>query len=162
MRYRLTYLTAPYRGLTTDVDDEILTLGRAPENDLVVDEAHVSAYHARFRQRSGRVYLEDLGSTNGTFVNGKRVKAPVPLTPDAAIQLGSSVKVIFTPLGEEFGDRTLISLPQADQEDALGPAQVGQAAKRSFPVWLALLLIGLALLCLAMGGIVVWLWLPKV
>lgn len=163
MRYRLTYLTEPYRGLTADFDEGILTLGRAPENDLVVDEAHVSAYHARFRQREGRVYLEDLGSTNGTFVNGKRIKAPVPLNPDAAIQLGSNVKLTFMPLGDEFVDRTLISQAQDDSDDALlKSAQDEPASKRGFPVWLALLLLGVAVLCLVMVVIAMWLWLPKI
>jgi hypothetical protein len=52
--------------------DEI-TVGRAPDNDLVIDSPAVSSRHCRIVRAAGEVRVEDLDSTNGTFVNGKRV-----------------------------------------------------------------------------------------
>ena len=54
------------------------TMGRAPRADFVVDAALVSRVHCRFTLKStNELELEDLGSTNGTFVNGKKVKKTV-------------------------------------------------------------------------------------
>ncbi|MFH0946064.1 MAG: sigma 54-interacting transcriptional regulator [Planctomycetota bacterium] len=50
-----------------------MTVGRAPENEISVDEEGVSRRHCRLELRESGLFLEDLGSTNGTFVNGKRV-----------------------------------------------------------------------------------------
>ena len=63
-----------------EVDQDELTIGRHPECDIQVDDAAVSTHHARIsaqpsRYMSGQVevYVEDLGSTNGTFINGNKV-----------------------------------------------------------------------------------------
>lgn len=55
------------------LDGSSLTIGRAPDNDLVLADARVSRHHARISGRAGRLVLADLGSTNGTLVNGARV-----------------------------------------------------------------------------------------
>lgn len=55
------------------LDGTVLTIGRAPDNDLVLADARVSRHHAQISGRAGRLVLVDLGSTNGTIVNGARV-----------------------------------------------------------------------------------------
>jgi len=50
-----------------------LTIGRAPDNDLVIDDLAVSAHHARIAKIQSEFFLEDLGSTNGTFVNDVKI-----------------------------------------------------------------------------------------
>src|ERR1044072_5723280 len=58
----------------------VLNIGRAPGNDLVMESRHVSAQHAQLIvDEDGQVFINDLGSSNGTFVNGKRINAPVQL-----------------------------------------------------------------------------------
>ena len=64
------------------------TLGREPGNMLRIDEDSVSARHALLRHEGGRWWLEDLGSTNGTFVNNMRIAARAPLQSGDIIQLG--------------------------------------------------------------------------
>ncbi|MHB9092505.1 MAG: FHA domain-containing protein, partial [Chloroflexota bacterium] len=54
-------------------DAEVLTVGRALDNDLVVEDPSVSRHHAEIRRQCGRYYLTDLQSTNGTSLNGQRV-----------------------------------------------------------------------------------------
>lgn len=56
------------------LDKETLTIGRRPESDIHIDNLAVSGQHARVMTIAGDSFLEDLDSTNGTFVNGKRVK----------------------------------------------------------------------------------------
>jgi len=53
---------------------EITSIGRSEECDIVIESPYVSAKHALIRKKGKRFYIEDLNSTNGTFVNGKRVK----------------------------------------------------------------------------------------
>lgn len=68
------------------------TLGRSPENDVVIDDRRVSRRHAEIRVRLGRHTLYDLGSTNGTFVNGKRI-SEVVLSDGDRITLGAATLV---------------------------------------------------------------------
>lgn len=65
-----------------------LTIGREPDNDLVVDEETVSSRHARLLPRDGRWWIEDLGSTNGTLVNDAQVVGSLPLGRGDLIQMG--------------------------------------------------------------------------
>jgi hypothetical protein len=59
--------------------DVVTTLGRAASNTVVVDDQFASTEHARLTFRGRSWYLEDLGSTNGTYVSGERIEAPVAL-----------------------------------------------------------------------------------
>lgn len=65
-----------------------LTVGRAEGNDLILSEGGVSRKHARFFLEGADVMVEDLGSANGTIVNGERIEGPTRLSPGAAIVLG--------------------------------------------------------------------------
>ena len=55
------------------------------------DDTFVSQLHARVFERSGQIYVEDLGSTNGTYVNGHRVSTPTPMHRGDSLQVGSTV-----------------------------------------------------------------------
>lgn len=65
-----------------------LTIGRAEGNDLILAEGGVSRKHARFFLEGDDLMVEDLGSANGTIVNGERIEGPTKLEPGAAIVLG--------------------------------------------------------------------------
>ena len=78
------------RGDSYHVGDEV-TLGRAPGCGVSVPDATVSQLHARLFRRDGKLYLEDLGSTNGTFLNEARVSGPVPLKRGDRIKVGSTL-----------------------------------------------------------------------
>src|SRR5437588_1017404 len=66
------------------------TLGRSRECDVVVDDPNVSRTHAELRPRGGSWVLTDLGSTNGSSVNGRRIDAPTVVKPGDEIELGSA------------------------------------------------------------------------
>jgi pSer/pThr/pTyr-binding forkhead associated (FHA) protein len=66
------------------------TMGRAPECELRLDDTYVSQQHARIFDRAGSWYVEDLGSTNGTFVNEQRLVAPAMLTPGDTVRVGTT------------------------------------------------------------------------
>ncbi len=73
------------------IDATALSVGRAADNDLsIVGDEYVSARHARFEPRRDGVYVEDQGSTNGTFVNGIRLSAGRRLAPGDIVRIGET------------------------------------------------------------------------
>ena len=75
------------------VNSKEISIGRSPDNALVIDNPAVSHYHARVFKEEGRIMLEDFGSLNGTFVNGQRVKM-VTLAPGDSLAIGKHVIVL--------------------------------------------------------------------
>ena len=67
------------------------TVGRAPGCAIVLTGDYVSAHHARLYEREGRVWVEDLGSTNGTLLNGRRVRRPAAMRPGDRLRIGDIV-----------------------------------------------------------------------
>ena len=78
------------RGRTFDLSDE-LTVGRAGSCQVTLDDTYVSQLHARVFRRDGRFYVEDLGSTNGTYLNRKKVTAPIAMRKGDRLQIGKTV-----------------------------------------------------------------------
>ena len=72
------------------IDGQPLTVGRGTQNDLPLDDDFASARHARFEERGDGLWIEDLGSTNGTFVNGARVTTPRRLEEGDLVRVGQT------------------------------------------------------------------------
>ena len=82
---------AERRGTTYQLGDEV-TVGRATGCQVALtDDSYASQLHARIFCRDGRYWLEDLGSTNGTYLNAKAVTAPVSLRRGDRVQVGRTV-----------------------------------------------------------------------
>jgi pSer/pThr/pTyr-binding forkhead associated (FHA) protein len=90
MRATFTHLTGPRKGVCEKFEADRITIGRAPDNLLVFsdNERRVSSHHAEIRRDGSRFILQDLGSTNGTMINGRRVKAN-ELHPDELLEFGA-------------------------------------------------------------------------
>ncbi|MGI6754523.1 MAG: FHA domain-containing protein [Atopobiaceae bacterium] len=78
------------RGLHVDILGPVV-IGRAPSSDIVIDEPFVSGMHARFTLQGPALVLEDLGSTNGTLVNGHNITQPVTLREGDEVQVGDTI-----------------------------------------------------------------------
>ncbi len=85
-----------------------LSIGRDDENDLVLDHPTVSRRHARITGREGRWYVADIGSFNGTFINGDRVPPGIALQLRHAdrIGIGSQTLLFSSPAERDDPDRT--------------------------------------------------------
>ncbi len=78
--------------------DEVI-IGRSPECDIILPDRQVSRRHARIFRRGDQYFLEDLGSKNGTWVNGQPVQDPVPLQDGDEIQVALRFKLAFVGAG---------------------------------------------------------------
>ncbi|GFN24013.1 MAG: FHA domain-containing protein [Thermoanaerobacteraceae bacterium] len=82
---------------------ENIIIGRDQLSDIVLSETHVSGRHAAITRQGNRWQIRDLGSTNGTYVNGKRITGPVDLAPGDEVRIGG---VIFEVRWENAGRST--------------------------------------------------------
>ena len=89
-------------GQRLPVKTPVVNLGRADYNDIVLPDPSVSTSHAKLQRREGVWVLVDLDSTNGTFVDGERVKGEAPLAPGGTVRLGD-VQLLFEPADEKQG-----------------------------------------------------------
>jgi pSer/pThr/pTyr-binding forkhead associated (FHA) protein len=78
-------------GVDFDLDSTQLTIGRGGQNDIPIpSDEYASARHARFEPRQDGVWVQDLGSTNGTYLNGMRLEHPRRLTQGDVVRIGET------------------------------------------------------------------------
>lgn len=66
-------------------------VGRSPEAEITIDDPYASEFHARVGIQDERIMVHDLGSTNGTYVNGRRVSAPTTVSRGDTVQIGKTI-----------------------------------------------------------------------
>ena len=90
---RLVVVSSPTlrKGEEHELDSKPLTFGRGPQNDITLSgDDYASARHARIEPRRDGVWVEDIGSTNGTFLNGIKLTRPRKLTPGDVVRVGET------------------------------------------------------------------------
>ncbi|NLG41142.1 MAG: FHA domain-containing protein [Chloroflexi bacterium] len=87
--------SGPIPGSSYYLDKPEVSMGRDLANDIPVPDAEISRRHARFIVKPDGVYIEDLGSTNGTFLNGVRLSAPKRLSNGDLVTLAESTVMSF-------------------------------------------------------------------
>lgn len=160
--------TGPEAGRRVELGLEV-AIGRQ-EGDLVVEDPEVSRRHAVLRRSGGSVVVEDLDSTNGTFVNGERIRTPMTLGPGDQVRVGRTTLEIEP---DQRADDTIVSTPlrpdqipsseappsgglvAEEQEDATQPLpsrtiESGTRPARSNRRWLG---VGAVLLAVLVGVI---------
>jgi predicted component of type VI protein secretion system len=125
--FRMIVRTGPNPGTTYDLTKEVSLLGRDVSNEIILGDAEISRQHARLTRTPGGYVLEDLGSTNGTFVNGERLMAPRVLNPGDLVALGENVSLTFDAATPEAAATVASDVAQPAQAVAQ-PAQAAPAA----------------------------------
>jgi hypothetical protein len=108
-QHRLVMRSGPTPGKVFDLTEDNLSIGREPSNDISINDAEVSRKHARLFMQGGHYVIEDLGSTNGTFVNGQRLMGPHILKPGEIISFGEQISATYEAVSEVDADATMIS-----------------------------------------------------
>jgi pSer/pThr/pTyr-binding forkhead associated (FHA) protein len=96
--YRLILVSGVGAGTEYPLEKTELQLGRELSNDIVINDPEVSRRHAKLVLQGDGYVLEDLGSTNGTFIRGQRLAAPVVLRPGETITIGEKVTLKYEVL----------------------------------------------------------------
>ncbi|MFG2904255.1 FHA domain-containing protein [Kitasatospora sp. NPDC048286] len=89
---QLVVVQGSLAGTTVALQGQTITLGRAHDSTIVLDDDYASSRHARiYPDQTGQWTVEDLGSTNGTYLDRQRLTAPTPLQPGMPIRIGRTV-----------------------------------------------------------------------
>ncbi len=130
-RYQLQMQSGPDAGQIIDLESVSVTLGRDPMVDITINDPEVSRQHARLIQTLSGYQIQDLGSTNGTFVDGTRIGGePVDLRSGQSIAMGSNVSLVYEVVTED--DEVLATMidfvPPEEDSQATIQAAAGAAA----------------------------------
>lgn len=106
--FQLTMRSGPTPGKVFPLEQQEMSLGRDLANDIAISDPEVSRRHARFLLQEDNVIIEDLGSTNGTFLNGQRISSPQQLRAGDVITFGENIVVVFNRADYD-PDATVIS-----------------------------------------------------
>jgi pilus assembly protein CpaF len=102
-------------------DQGEITIGRVQGNDIVLPKGNISKRHSRIVQRDGKFIIVDLKSTNGTYVNGKRISAPQVLKDGDKLYIGDFTITLESPDGIGAGAGGAEADPGGDEEEAAPP-----------------------------------------
>jgi S1-C subfamily serine protease len=133
VKAQLRVVSGAKAGLVQVFSEHVLALGRHPSADLRFDpttDLDVSARHASIMQQGGRWYVRDVGSSNGTFVNGHRIERETALGDTDVIQLGTDgPKIEFRLVPDTVPDGVLqpAEAPQAPADSAAAVAATGSS-----------------------------------
>jgi predicted component of type VI protein secretion system len=106
--YRLVLREGPGAGKVYPLEGPELFIGREQNNDIIINDPEVSRRHARLFAKGGSYGIEDLGSTNGTLINGQRIAGQTILRGGETINFGEHIILIFEGLTVDL-DATVVS-----------------------------------------------------
>lgn len=121
-QYQLVMRTGPTPGTTFALEDGQITIGRDPSSTVAINDSEMSRHHARLNLQGGKFVLEDMGSTNGTMVNGKRITGPHVLKPGEMISFGEQIVLMYEVLTFD-PDATIASVRPQAQASNIPPYQ---------------------------------------
>jgi len=127
--------SGPIPGSSFYLEKTEVTLGRDLANDIPVPDQEISRRHARFLTRTDGVFIEDLGSTNGTFLNGVRISSPQRLNNGDLITMAESTVMSFE-WPDQVKTPTYSAYPQAEstpEPAPQAPQQAYQPAQKPVP-----------------------------
>ena len=173
--FQLVMQTGPNQDKSTPLEKNEVFLGRDLGNDLVINDPEVSRRHARLIKQAGGFVIEDMGSTNGTAVNGQRLIGPHLLRDGDVVTLGEHISLVFEQVNFD-PDATIASPPArvtiADEEPLpsvpihsfpatpsytgqvpAGPIEEPEVPPRSPAVWVGAVLLALLVVGCVCGAV---------
>src|SRR5574340_104856 len=173
--YQFVMRSGPTPGVTFALEGDQLIIGRDASHAVSINDAEVSRKHARLTFQGGKYVLEDLGSTNGTFVNGQRLVSPAVLKPGDVVSLGEQIVLMYESLSADAGAtmigrksvRTAVGAPavQAPPAPAYAPPPApapaaSSPARKNLPLFIGGGILAVICLCIVVGLVVdqMYLW----
>ena len=88
---KLVITSGALQGQELPLQGDVITIGRSPDSSLVIQDDYTSTHHARLENRAGTWFVNDLGSTNGTWLDRSRITSPTVLNPGVPVRIGRTV-----------------------------------------------------------------------
>jgi pSer/pThr/pTyr-binding forkhead associated (FHA) protein len=126
----LLFRSGDLKGRRLPIKVPVVNIGRGDYNDLVIADPSVSTMHAKLQRREDVWILTDLGSTNGTFVEGERLKGETPLSPGTTLRFGDII-ALFEPLDEHVPIARTQGTRLLDRLEAKAPLEEPLEARRA-------------------------------
>ena len=130
--YQLVMRVGPSPGKVFALSTNEVVLGRDIDNEVVINDAEISRRHTRLLNQEGGYVVEDLGSTNGTFVNGQKITGSHVLEPGQTIRLGENVTLSYEIAGFD-ADATIASGQRKPAAAAPRPPAAAPEARAPAP-----------------------------
>jgi predicted component of type VI protein secretion system len=173
--FQFVMRSGPTPGVTFALEGDQLIIGRDATHAVSINDAEVSRKHARLTFQGGKYVLEDLGSTNGTFVNGQRLVSPAVLKSGDVVSLGEQIVLMYEGLSSDAGAtmigrkavRTAVGAPAPQIPAApmyVAPPAAGPAAstpaRKNLPLFIGGGVLAVICLCVVVGLVVdqMYLW----
>jgi len=133
----LLFRSGEFKGRRVPIRVPVVNIGRGDYNDVVISDASVSTMHAKLQRREAIWILSDLGSTNGTFVEGERLSGELALTPGTTLRFGDVI-ALFEPLDDHVPAARTNQTQMLGRLEAVAPpkpvAEVSQPARPRRPI----------------------------
>jgi len=130
--FQLVMRAGPNPGKVFTLSKNEIIMGRDVSADVVINSAEVSRRHTRLYLDAGQYIIEDLGSTNGTFVNGQRLSTPQVLRSGDTIMLGEAATLVYE--ASQFDpNATMISPAASERVSYAPPVQASMAPRQLTP-----------------------------
>ena len=170
-QFQFVMRSGPNPGKVYQLEASEIVIGRDSSNGVAINDGEISRKHAKLSLHGAAYVIQDLGSTNGTFVNGQRLTGTQVLNPGDSISFGENISAVYEAASDP--NATVISSAQAPKTAAPArkpaaapaptPAYSGQvpagplptaaapAKKKKFPIWLIILIIFVLVICACVG-----------
>jgi pSer/pThr/pTyr-binding forkhead associated (FHA) protein len=132
-QYQLTMRSGPNPGTVFTLEGEQLSIGRDSSNEISINDAEVSRRHARLTFQGGKYVIEDLGSTNGTYVNGQRLTGQRVLKSGEVVSLGEQIQLVYEAVDADPGATMVSSRKAPEPRAAAAPPPAPQAYAGQVP-----------------------------
>jgi len=142
-QYRLVVRQGPVPGQIIELNRNEISIGRDIANDFVINDAEVSRMHAKLTLEGDRYKIEDLNSTNGTYIDGQRLIGPHLMAIGEIIMFGDNVGVVFdgepatpdltVPSAVDLGSTPVAAVP-APVESYVPPVTPMQIEEIGYPI----------------------------
>ena len=139
---KIYVIDGPITGMEFNLKGDVTTVGRSPENDIVISDIGVSREHAKFVRKQGKTFVVDLSSLHGVFINGNKIARgrETELKEEGVIRIGNTVMSFKKTSAKEKGAQYISSLAPDRHHDATSEVSLEMRTSRDYTKSLELLL----------------------
>jgi pSer/pThr/pTyr-binding forkhead associated (FHA) protein len=132
-KFQFVMRSGPTVGALYPLEADSISIGRDASNTIQINDAEISRRHARLQFQGGKYVLEDVGSTNGTHVNGQRIASAHVLRPGDVVSFGEGIVLIFEASDFDPAATLAVSRPPVQARQPVAPPPPAQAYAGQVP-----------------------------